>query len=334
VKRREFITLLGGAVAAWPLAARAQQSKRMVRIGVLIGFDESDPEGQARLTALQQGLQALGWIDDRNLRIDYRRYVGDPDRIRAAAAELVGLAPDVILAYAPPAVAALQRETRSIPIVFVQVSNPVGAGFVASMARPAGNITGFTSFEWTVGGKWLQTLKEIAPHVTRSAVIFNPDNPAAGGFLGAIEAAVPSLGIQVTPVAVRASVDPERAVLERAVDAFGREPNGGMIVLPDFVIITLRQPIVALAARNRLPTVYPFRYFATAGGLISYGVDQIEQSRQAASYVDRILKGEKPADLPVQAPTKFETVINLKTAMALGLEIPPMLLARADEVIE
>jgi putative ABC transport system substrate-binding protein len=334
MKRREFITLLGGAAAAWPLVVRAQQADRMRRLGVLIGFDESDPEGQARLTALQQGLQALGWTDGRNLRIDYRRYAGDPDRIRAAAAELIGLRPEVILAYAPPAVAALQRETRSIPIVFIQVSNPVGAGFVASMARPGGNTTGFTTFEWTIGGKWLQVLKEIAPSVTQSAVIFNPDNPAAGGFLGAIEAAVPSLGIQITPLAVRAAVDPERTVLERAVDAFGRKPNGGMIVLPDFVITTLRQFIVALADRNRLPTVYPLRYFATTGGLMSYGVDQIEQSRQAASYVSRILKGENPGDLPVQAPTKFETVINLKTAKVLGLEVPPMLLARADEVIE
>jgi putative ABC transport system substrate-binding protein len=333
MNRRKFITLLGGA-AAWPLAALAQQPDRMRRIGVLIGFDESDSEGQARLAAFQQGLQALGWTDGGNLRIDYRRFAGDRDRIRAAAAELVGLMPDVIIAYAPPAVAALRRETRSIPIVFTQVSNPLGAGFVANMARPSGNITGFTSFELTMGGKWLEALKEIAPGVTRSVVILNPDNLAAGGFLGAIEAAAPSLGVQVAPIALRDASDPERAVMERAVAAFAREPNGGMIVLPDFATTTLRQSIVALAARNRLPTVYPFRYFAASGGLMSYGVDQIEQSRQAASYVDRILKGAKPGDLPVQAPTKYETIINLKTAKALALTIPDKLLALANEVIE
>jgi ABC-type uncharacterized transport system substrate-binding protein len=334
VKRRQFITLLGGAVVIWPRAARGQQGERVRTVGVLIGFDESDPEGRARLAALQQGLNTLGWTDGGNLRIEYRRFTGDPDRIRAAAAELVGLTPDVIIAYAPPAVAALRRETRSIPIVFTQVSNPIGAGFVASMARPGGNITGFTSFELTIGGKWLEALKEIAPGVTRSAVILNPDNPAAAGFLGAIEGAAPSLGVQVSPIILRDASDPERAVMERAVDVFAREPNGGMIVLPDFVLITIRQSIVALAARNHLPTIYPFRYFATTGGLMSYGIDQIEQSRQAASYVNRILKGAEPGDLPVQAPTKFETVINLKTANALGLEVPPSLLARADEVIE
>jgi putative ABC transport system substrate-binding protein len=333
-KRREFITMLGGAAAAWPLVADAQQADRARRVGVLIGFDESDPEGQARPAAFQQGLQALGWTDGGNLRIDYRRFVGDPDRIRAAAAELVGLTPDVIIAYAPPAVAALRRETRSIPIVFTQVSNPLGAGFVENMARPGGNITGFTSFELSIGGKWLEALKEIAPGVTRSVVILNADNPAAAGFLGAVEAAAPSLGIQVAPVVLRGASDPERAVMERAVGAFAREPNGGMIVLPDFVMVAIRHSIIALAAQNRLPTVYPFRYFATSGGLMSYGVDQIEQSRQAASYVDRILKGAKPGDLPVQAPTKFETVINLQTAKALGLTVADNLLARADEVIE
>jgi ABC-type uncharacterized transport system substrate-binding protein len=334
VRRRQFITVLGSAAAAWPIAAAAQQRERVRTIGVLIGFDESDPEGQARVAALQKGLGTLGWTEGGNLRIEYRRFTGDPDRIRAAAAELVGLTPDVIIAYAPPAVAALRRQTRSNPMVFTQVSNPVGAGFVASMARPGGNITGFTSFELTIGGKWLEAVKEIAPKLTRSVVILNPDNPAAGGFLGAIETVAPSLGVQVFPVILRDASDPELAVMARAVDAFAREPNGGMIVLPDFVIITLRQSIIALAARNRLPTVYPFRYFAMTGGLMSYGVDQIEQSRNAASYVDRILRGAEPADLPVQTPIKFETVINLKTAKALGLEVPPSLLARADEVIE
>jgi putative ABC transport system substrate-binding protein len=334
MKRRDFITLLSGAAVAWPLAAAAQSPRKIWRVGVLIGFDESDPEGQARLTAFRQGLQALGWTDGGNLRIDYRRFPGDADLVRTAAAELVGLTPDVILAYGPPAVAALRRETRSIPIVFTQVSNPLGAGFVGSMARPGGNITGFTSFELAIGGKWLEALKEIAPHVTRSAVILNPDNPSSSGFLGAIEAAASSFGIQVAPVVLRDASDPERAVMARAVEAFAREPNGGLIVLPDFNIINLRQPIVTLAARHRLPAVYPFRYFATTGGLMSYGVDQIDQSRRAASYVDRILKGENPAELPVQASTKYELVINLKTAKALGLTVPPTLLARADEVIE
>jgi putative tryptophan/tyrosine transport system substrate-binding protein len=334
MQRREFITLLGGAMVAWPLAARAQQTDRMRRVGVLMGISESDPETQARLIAFRQTLQALGWTDGGNLRVDYRQLPDDPDRFRTVAAELVGLAPDVILAYGPPAVAALRRETRSIPIVFAQVSNPLGAGFVESMAHPGGNITGFTNFELTIGGKWLEALKEIAPRVTRSAIISNPDNASQGGFLGAIEVAAASLGIQVVPVALRAAAEPERTITERAIDAFAREPNGGMIVLPDFITINLRQPIVTLAARNRLPTVYPFRFFATTGGLMSYGVDQIEQSRQAASYVDRILKGAKPADLPVQAPTKFELVINLKTAKTLDITVPPSLLARADELIE
>jgi ABC-type uncharacterized transport system substrate-binding protein len=335
MRRREFITLIGGAAAAWPLAARAQQrADRVRRIGILIGFDESDPEGEYRLAAFRQGLQALGWTEGGNLHIEYRRYTGDPDRVRRAAAELIGLSPEVILAYAPLAVASLRRETRSIPIVFTQVSNPLGAGLVASMGRPGGNITGFTSFELTIGGKWLESLKEIAPGVTRSAVLLNPDNPSASGFLGAIEAAVPSLGSTASPIVLRDASDPERAAMERAIETFAREPNGGLIVLPDFTIVALRHSIVALAARHRLPAVYPFRHFATAGGLMSYGVDQVEQSRRAASYVDRILKGEKPADLPVQAPTKYEMVINLNTARALGIDVPATLLARADEVIE
>jgi putative ABC transport system substrate-binding protein len=333
MRRRDFIKVIAGSAVAWPRAVFAQQPNRVRRLGVLIGFGESDPEGQSRLTAFRQGLASLGWTEGGNLRIDIRRYAGDADRVRAAAKELVGLAPDVLLAYAPPAVVALQRETRSIPIVFAQVSNPVGAGFVESMARPGGNITGFTSFELTVGGKWLAALKEIAPSVTRAAVIINPDNPAAGGFLGVIEASS-SLGVRVSPVVLRSALDSEVRVLERALEVFARQPNGGMIVLPDFAAISARQSIVALAARNRLPAVYPFRYFTTIGGLMSYGIDQIEQSKQAASYVDRILKGEKPADLPVQTPTKFELVINSKTAKTLGLAIPPAVLTRADEVIE
>jgi putative tryptophan/tyrosine transport system substrate-binding protein len=334
MKRREFITLLGGAAAAWPLTASAQQAERVRRIGVFAYYSADDPESSARLGAFRRGLQALGWTENRNLAIEVHRYFGDPDHIRAAAAELVGLMPEVILTYGPAGVAALRRETNSIPIVFTQVTNPLGAGFVASMARPGGNITGFTSFELSIAGKWLQVLKEIVPSVTRFAVILNPDNPGQGGFQGTIEMASSSLGVQIVPIVLRDGSEPERVAMERAVEAFARQANCGMIVLPDFATITLRQPIVALAARLRLPAVYPLRFFATAGGLVSYGIDQIEQSRLAAGYVDRILKGEKPADLPVQAPTKFELVLNLKTAKALGLDVPPTLLARADEVIE
>ena len=332
IRRREFITLLGGAAAAWPGVARAQQASR--RVGVLSNLAADDPELLVRLEAFRQGLRERGWTVDRNLRIDVRQYGGNPDHIRTVAAELVGLAPEVILAMGPPGVVALRRETRSIPIVFTQVSNPLGAGFVASMARPGGNITGFTSFELSISGKWLEMLKDIAPAVTRSAVILNPDNPAASGFLGVIEAVAPSIGIQAVPLALRDGSDAERTALERAVEAFARQANGGMIALPDFTTITLRQPIVALAARHRLPAIYPFRYFTTIGGLASYGVDQVEQSRLAAGYVDRILKGENPAELPVEQPTKFQLVINLKTAKALDLTVPPMLLSRADEVIE
>ena len=322
MRRRDFIPLLGGAVAAWPLAARAQQGDRMRRVGVFVYLAADDPEGSARLGAFRQGLQALGWTENRNLRIEVRRYLGDPDRIRAAAAELVGLVPEVILTYGPAGVAALRRETRSIPIVFTQVTNPLGAGFVTSMARPGGNITGFSSFELSIAGKWLEVLKEVAPSVIRFAVILNPDNPGQGGFQGTIEMAASSLGVQIEPIVLRDGSEPERVAMERAIEAFARQAKSGMIVLPDFATITLRQPIVALAARLRLPAVYPFRYFAMMGGLMSYGVDQVEQSRRAASYVDRILKGEKPADLPVQAPTKYDLVINLKTAKALGLDDP------------
>jgi putative ABC transport system substrate-binding protein len=331
--RRGFITLLGGA-AAWPVAARAQQPGGMRRIGVFVYLTADDPEGSARLGAFRRGLQALGWMENRNLRIEIHQYLGDPDRIRAAAAELVGIVPEVILAYGPAGVAALRRETRSIPIVFTQVTNPLGSGLVASMARPGGNITGFTSFELSIAGKWLEVLKEVAPGVTRFAVILNPDNPGQGGFQGTIETAASSLGVQITPIVLRDDSEPERVAMERAVEAFAQQTNSGMIVLPDFATILLRQPIVALAARLRLPAVYPLRFFATTGGLISYGVDQVDQSRLAAGYVDRILRGEKPADLPVQAPTKYQLVINLKTAKTIGLSIPDKLLALADEVIE
>ena len=327
MKRREFILALGGA-ATWPLAARAQQADQVRRIAVLTLFPENDPEGQARHAAFVRELQQLGWTEGRNVRFDYRS-VTDPDRISAFAAELVRLTPDVILAYGSPILTALRRETRSIPIVFVQVTNPVGGGFVASLAHPGGNITGFTNFEFAIGGKWLETLKEIAPDTKRVAVILDPENPTASGYLGAIEAMAPSLSVQVTPTAGRDVAD-----IERAIAAFARGPNGGVIVLPDIIAIVHRELFVGLAARHRLPAVYPLRLFAAAGGLLSYGVDQINQSQRAADYVDRILKGEKPADLPVQAPTKFELVINLKTAKALGLTIPPSVLTRADEVIE
>jgi ABC-type uncharacterized transport system substrate-binding protein len=333
MRRREFIALLIGTTA-WPLIAYAQQPEQLRRIGVFINLASNDPEMLLRLAALRKGLQALGWMEGRNLQIEIRPYSGDVDQIRTAAAELVGLKPDVIFVYGPPGLSALRRETQTVPIVFVQVSNPIGAGFVANMARPGGNITGFTSSEILAGGKWLEVLKEIAPGVVRCAIILNPDNPGQGGFLGAIEAAATALKVQTTPIAMRDTSERERMAMENAVEAFARQPNGGILVLPDFTTISLRQQMVALAAKHRLPAIYPFRYFAVAGGLVSYGVDQIEQTRQAAPYLDRILKGEKPGDLPVQAPTKFELVINLKTAKALGLTVPSSLLAAAIEVIE
>ena len=328
MRRRDFFTLFGGAAAAWPLVARAQQPERMRRIGVLTAFAENDVEGQARAKAFLQRLQDLGWTDGRNVRIEFR-WVTDPDHIRAIAAELIRLTPDVILAYGSPVLTALRRETSSIPIVFVQVTNPVGGGFVASLAHPGGNITGFTNFEFAIGGKWLETLKEIAPDTRRVAVILDPENPTASGYLGAIEAMARSSGVEVTPAAGRDAAD-----TERAIEVFARGPHGGVIVLPDIIAIVHRELFVALAARHRLPAVYPLRLFAASGGLVSYGVDQISQSRQAASYVDRILKGENPADLPVQGPTRYELVINLKTAKAIGLTMPPTVLTRADEVIE
>jgi putative tryptophan/tyrosine transport system substrate-binding protein len=333
MRRREF--LLGVSIAAaWPLAARAQQRERMRRIGVLTYLPTDDPNMSARLDAFQKGLKALGWTEDSNLRIDIRQYGGDMDRTSAATKEMLELSPEVIFVYGPPGVAALRHETRTIPIVFTQVSNPLGAGFVNSMDRPGGNITGFSSGELIIGGKWLQTLKETAPDVTRCAVILNPNNHAQGGYLGAIEMAGSFLGIQTTPVALRDNSDAELAAMHRAIEAFAQKTNGGMLVLPDVATISLRQEMVAVAMRHRVPAVYPFRYFTTMGGLVSYGVDQIEQSRVAAGYVDRILKGENPAELPVQAPTRYELAINLKTAKVLGLEISPTLLARADEVIE
>jgi putative ABC transport system substrate-binding protein len=329
MQRREFITLLGGAAVAWPLTARGQQGDRMRRIGVLMPLAADDPEAKARLAAFAQGLRELGWIDGRNVRIDTRWSAGNADEIRKYAAELVALTPDVILAAGGAVVGTLLQATRTVPIVFTQTPDPVGAGFVASLARPGGNATGFTLFEFGISVKWLELLKEIAPGVTRAAALRDPAITAGIGQFGAIQGVAPSFGVEVSPIDVRDA--PE---IERAVTAFGRQPNSGLIVLSSATAIAHRDLIITLAARHKLPVVYFARYFVTGGGLISYGPDTIDPHRRAAAYVDRILKGEKPADLPVQAPTKYELVINLKTAKALGLTVPPSLLARADEVIE
>ena len=329
MRRREFITLLGGATAAgWPLSARAQQPERMRRIGVLMNLAKDDPESKSRLAALVQGLQQLGWSEGRNLRIDTRWGIGSADSFRGYAAELVALAPDAIIASGATLVA-LQQVTRTVPIVFVNVTDPVGGGFVESLAQPGGNTTGFTPFEIGFSAKWLELLKEIAPRVTRAAVIRDAVYTVGTAQFGAIQAVAPSLGVVVSPVGVGDAHE-----IERAVAAFARSPNDGLIVTAAPSTATHRALIITLAARHRLPAVYPYRYFVTSGALISYGPDTVDPFRRAAGYVDRILKGEKPADLPVQAPNKYELVINLKTAKTLGLEIPPTLLARADEVIE
>jgi putative ABC transport system substrate-binding protein len=328
IKRREFITLLSGAAVAWPLAARGQQAERVRRIGVLMNLASDDAEGQARLAAFHQGLQQLGWTVGRNVQIDYRWSAGNADYIRKFAAELVALAPDVIVSTGSPSVAVLQQATRSVPIVFTAVVDPVGGGLVASLARPGGNATGFMLFEYSTSGKWLELLKEIAPRVMRAAVIRDPTLTAAVAQFAAIQGAAGSLGVELSPIDMR-----DAGEIERAVTAFSRVSNGGLIVTASGSSAR-RSLIITLAARHKLPAVYAFRYFATSGGLISYGPDIIDPFRRAAGYVDRILKGEKPADLPVQTPTKYELVINLKTAKALGLEVPATLLARADEVIE
>ena len=327
LKRREFITLLGG-VAAWPLAAGAQQADRLRRIGVLMSLAADDPESQARLAAFAQGLQQLGWTIGQNVRVDYR-WALNADTMRKYATELVALAPDVILATSSPAVAALQEATRIVPIVFATVIDPVGAGFVESLARPGRNVTGFLLFEYGISGKWLDLLKQIAPGVARAAVLRDPTIASGSGQLGAIQGAAPAFGVELRPVDVRDADE-----IERAVAAFAHASNGGLIVTASVAAVVHRDLIIGLAARHRLPAIYTQRVFVTNGGLIAYGPDFIDQFRRAAGYVDRILKGEKPADLPVQAPTKYELVINLKTAKALGLEVPPSLLARADEVIE
>jgi putative tryptophan/tyrosine transport system substrate-binding protein len=329
MRRREFITLLGGTAAAWPLAARAQQVERMRRIGVLMPFAADDPEAKARLAAFYQGLQQLGWTDGRNVRIDVRWGSGEPERIRRYATELVALAPDVILASTTPAMGEVQQATRTIPIVFVQVVDPVAAGFVDSLAQPGSNVTGFTPFEYGISGKWLELLREIAPRVTRVAVIRDPAISVGIGQLAAIQSVAPAFGVELRPVGVR-----DAGEIERAITTFARSSNDGLILTGSALAYIHRELIVTLAARHKLPSVYSDRVFATDGGLISYGPDRVDQYRRAASYVDRILKGEKPADLPVQAPTKYELVINLKAARALGLDVPPTLLATADEVIE
>ena len=328
MKRREFITLLGGAAAAWPLAARAQQSHRLRVVGVLLAMAPDDPEAQLRVKAFEAGLRELGWTEGRNLRLEYRWAAGDAALLRKQATELVGLAPDLILATSTPVLAALRQE-NPLPIVFVQVTDPIGSGFVPNLARPGGSLTGFTSFEFTIGSKWLEALKHVAPAVTRVALIFNPDTaPFAHMFWQPVEDAAPSFDVEPMQAPVR-----DVGEIERTVAAFARQ-NGGLMVLPDVSTTNHRDLIIALAARHRLPAVYPYRYFATSGGLMSYGSDLADVYRRAASYVDRILKGAVPGDLPVQAPAKFEFVINLKTANALGLTVPPLWLGRADEVIE
>jgi len=330
MRRREFIAGLG-STAAWPVVARAQQPQRVRRIGVLSPYDENDPGAKAEVSAFTQGLAGLGWTDGHNLRIDIRWPAGNVDRMRMSAKELVNLQPDAILADTTPATAALQRETRTIPIVFVIVSDPVGAGFVASLARPGGNITGFINAEAEMGGKWLELLTEIAPGLKRVAIIFNPDTAPGGGsyFLGSFEAAARSLSVE--PIAARVHNDAE---IEAAITSLGREPRGGLIVMPDAFVFAHRAQIIERAARSNVAAVYWSPDFARDGGLLTYGADPLDLIRRAAPYVDRILRGAKPSELPVQLPTKFEMAINLKTAKALGLGVPQSILLRADEVIE
>jgi putative ABC transport system substrate-binding protein len=328
MRRRAFISLLGGAAAAWPLAGRAQQGERMRRIGVLIGAAD-DAEGQPRLVAFGQGLAQLGWTVGRNLQIEPRWGMADPANIRRYSAELVAFAPDVILTSGAASLAQLLQETRTVPIVFVNVSDPVGAGFVNSLSRPGGNATGFMQFEYSLSAKWLELLKQIAPSIARAAVLRDAALTAGIGQFAVIQSVASSVGVEVSPVNVH-----DAGEIERAVAAFARSPNGGLVVTSSAWVVRHRELILGLAAQHKLPAVYYRRLFVNDGGLLSYGYDLLDQFRRAAGYVDRILKGEKPADLPVQAPTKYELVINLKTAKALGLDVPSSVLARADEVIE
>jgi putative ABC transport system substrate-binding protein len=330
MRRRDFVTLVCGAAMAWPLAARAQQTEWMRRVGVLMPYAENDSETSPRVTALREGLLQLGWTEGRNVRLEHRWSASDADAMRKLARELVDLRPDVILTDTTPVTAAALRETRTIPVVFVQVADPVGSGFVASFPRPGGNATGFNNVPVTMASKWLELLMEIVPRTVRVMFLFNPPTaPYAQRFFEPLKAAASSIGVEVVASPVH---DP--AEIETVITAFAREPSGGLIVLPSTFILVHRGLIIALAARYRLPAVYSFRYFTETGGLVSYGNVAADAYRQAAGYVDRILRGAKPADLPVQAPVKFELVINLKTAKALGINVPPTLLTRADEVIE
>jgi ABC-type uncharacterized transport system substrate-binding protein len=329
-KRRELLTLLGGAAAAWPLAARAQRSERFKRIGVLMSFAASDSDAQLRIGAFEKGMRDLGWLEGRNLQTEYRWAGDDGDSLRQHARELVRIAPHVILVNSTPASVALHEQGGSVPTVFVQVTDPVGAGLVTNLGRPGGNLTGITTFEYSIGSKWLEMLKIVAPQVTRVALVFSPRTaPFADMFWGPIEAAAPTFDA----VPVRAAVD-SGAEIGPVLEAFAREPNGGLIVLPDVTTMNHRDAIIELAARRRLPAMYPFRYFAVSGGLMSYGPDLRDVFRRAAAYVDRILRGTRPGDLPVQAPIWLEQVMNLRAARALGITMPPLLLARCDEVIE
>jgi putative ABC transport system substrate-binding protein len=328
VKRRAFVTLLGGA-AAWPVVARAQQPERIRRIGVLMGTAADDSEMKSRLAAFRRGLDRRGWTEGRNVGIDTRFAAGDADQYRPLARELLALQPDVILAHTTPVVEVLRRESGAIPIVFVTVSDPIGSGFVASLARPGGNLTGMLFYEASITGKWLALLKEIAPRLERAAFIANPKTTVYDYFLRSAKELARSLGIELVPSQVETAAD-----IEHAIVTFARAPDGGLFVPPDSTTILHRDLIIKLAARYRLPAVYTATYFVSAGGLMSYGIDQVDMFRQAASYVDRLLRGDKPADLPVQAPTKYETAVNLRTAKALGLTVPPGLLVAADEVIE
>jgi putative ABC transport system substrate-binding protein len=330
MRRREFLSVLGGAAAGWPLAARAQQADPMRRISVFMaGGGPADPDTQANIAAFRQALQQLGWADGHNVQIDHRWTMGDAAIIRKYAAELAALPPDVILSSGDAHLGPLLQATRTVPIVFVTVADPVGGGFVRSLARPGGNATGFIQFEYSLSAKWLELLKEIAPRVTRAAVLRDPAITGGIGQFAVIQSVAPSVGVDVSAINLGDATEIERAITE-----FAREPNGGLILTASALSVVHRELIVALAARYKLPAVYYRRHFATSGGLVSYGYDQIAQFRRAAGYVDRILKGEKPADLPVQAPTKYELIVNLKTAKALGLVVPPALLTRADEVIE
>jgi len=329
IRRREFITLLGGA-AAWPVAARAQQGDRVRRIGVLMSRDENDPEGKRRYSAFTQALAGLGWTEGRNLRMDLRWVGADAGRIRVSAQELVALQPDIILTQATPNTAAVQRETRTIPIVFVGVSDPVATGIVPRLDRPNGNVTGFAIFEASLGGKWLELLSEIAPGLKRAAIMFNPDTNPVTVYMPSFETAARSLKVELLIAPVHSDVDLETAT----TSALGREPGGGLVVMSGGFMTTHRAPIISAAARNNVPAVYTLPEFAREGGLLSYGPDPVDNHRRAAAYVDRILRGEKPGDLPVQFPTKFEIAVNLKTAKALGLTVPQSMLLSADEVIE